>query len=117
MNLIRCGSSDIYSKEYKWTRLETKKTTISIVAERESNIKSHSIFKTSNDIQVKGSKTKHDEEFKVTSKKTKSETKKLKKITKIEIIDEPKIPINRPKPNKTRDEKRGKKIKSKYIFL
>jgi hypothetical protein len=87
-----------------------------MVADRESNKNNHSIFSISIVTQLSGNKTKQDDAVSTTSKKTKHAIKKLKKITKIEIMDAPSVPIKRPKLSKTREEINGKKIKSKYIF-
>lgn len=44
----------MYSSEYKCTKLDTKNTTNNIVADSESNKKTHSIFKISTKIHLYG---------------------------------------------------------------
>lgn len=44
----------MYSKEYRCTKLETKKTTSNIVADNESNKKIHSIVRMSTRIHLRG---------------------------------------------------------------
>lgn len=64
---IKCGSSPIYSNEYKCTSEETKKTTMSIVADNESNRKTHSMFKISTATHEIGNITRTLAEHNVTS--------------------------------------------------
>ena len=52
MNLGKCGSWDIYSIEYKWTKDETKVTTQHIETVKLSNINPQSTFSTSESIQL-----------------------------------------------------------------
>ena len=47
INLIKCGSSFIYSNEYKCTEKDTKKIINSIEADNASNINPHLIEKRS----------------------------------------------------------------------
>lgn len=106
----------MYSNEYRWTKLETKKTTISIDTDNESNKNTHSMFKISTVNQERGNTTKQLVDNSTTSKKIKRESKKQKKIENIESKAAPLRPIKRPKHNKLSDEKRGKKTNNKYII-
>lgn len=112
---IICGSSDIYSNEYKWTKLDTKNTTNNIVADNESNRKAHSTFRISTVNQVSGSTTKQLVAESKTSKNINKAIKKLKKIVNIERIAAPDLPRNLPNNNKLKEDKSGKKTSNKYI--
>jgi hypothetical protein len=115
MNRIRCGSSDMYSSEYRWTKLETKNTTNSIVEDNESNKNTHSTFKISTDSQLIGKITKQLDLSKVTSTKIKKEQQKLKIIQIRDITAAPARAINLPNKSKANEEKNGTKISNKYI--
>lgn len=109
-----CGSPFIYSVEYKWTKEETPETTINITVDNASKQKPQLTTKSS---EVNhGAKKISQFEFRITvSKKANKERIKLKKIAKVDKIQDPLIPIKRPKQMQEKKLKKGNTNMQKYI--
>lgn len=78
----------MYSIEYRWTKLETPVTTINIITVKGSKKKAQFAMRLSQCIQSIA-KIKQFEPLTVISKKTKSESKKVKKIDVVETKQQP----------------------------
>lgn len=105
----------MYSREYRCTRVDTKKTTTNIVDVSESNRKTHFIVNMSTVIQERGSKTTQVFAHKRTSKKIKRDKRKLAKIKIIDNNAEPALLKRRPRSSKLIEDNNGKNISNKYI--
>lgn len=79
----------MYSKEYRCTILETKKTTRSIVADKVSNKKTQPISNMSTESQLKGRITRQVADIRVTSKNVIVAISRAEKIANIETIEAP----------------------------
>ena len=111
---VKCGSPFIYSVEYKWTKEETPETTINITVDNASKQKPQLTTKSS---EVNhGARKISQVEFIITvSKKAKRERIKLRKIAKVDKIQEPFIPTKRPKQMQEKKLKNGNTSMQKYI--
>jgi spore germination protein GerM len=110
-----CGSCDIYSQEYKCTRVEIDVTTISITAVKGSNRKPQLTTNNSDENQ-RNKEKQHVVPDRPTSKNIKQEVRKVKKIQLVEIKRAPFAPTNLPKKPQTIELNSGKNNIFKYIF-
>ena len=116
MNLGRCGSCDIYSTEYKCTRLEINVTTTIIITVKLSKKNPHSTL--NNPELIHGVNfIKQVQLAKETSKKAIIESKQLQPIQKTVVIADPFGPKKRPKTAAKKEPRKGKKIIFKYIKI